>query len=81
MAATQKQRSVSLKNETLEFLQMIKSCYMLGKKRNTSYDDIIVTFVKEGIKTQEPKVYEIFKLASETASEDNEEQINSEDIE
>ncbi|MBQ8482903.1 MAG: hypothetical protein IJ504_01200 [Bacteroidales bacterium] len=54
---------------------------MLGKKRNTSYDDIIVTFVKEGIKTQEPKVYEIFKLASETASEDNEEQINSEDKE
>ena len=79
MAANPKTRALTLKNETVELLQTVKSCFQLGRKKNITYDELIVTLVQKGLATVDPKVARLLELTIE--AEDEQEQEGSEEVE
>lgn len=79
MAANPKTRALTLKNETVELLQTVKSCFQLGRKKNITYDELIVTLVQKGLATVDPKVARLLELTIE--AEDEQEQEGNEEVE
>ena len=79
MATQPKTRSVSLKNETVELLKTVKSCYLLGRKKELSYDELIVLLIEKGLPSVDPKVAKLLEFTMET--EDEQEQEGNEDVE
>ena len=79
MATQPKTRSVSLKNETVELLKTVKSCYLLGRKKELSYDELIVLLIEKGLPSVDPKVAKLLEFTMET--EDEQEQEGNEGIE
>ena len=69
MATNQPKRTMTIKQETFDLLQMVKSCFQLGRKQNISYDDLISKIIKEGLATIDPKVDALFKMATESQNE------------
>ena len=71
MASNPKTRAMTLKNETVELLQTVKSCFQLGRKKSITYDELIVTLVRKGLVVVDPKVARLLELTIE-AEEDQE---------
>lgn len=69
MATQPKTRSVSLKNETVELLKTVKSCYLLGRKKELSYDELIILLIEKGLPTVDPKVAKLLEFTMETEDE------------
>lgn len=63
MATQPKTRSVSLKVETIELLKTVKSCFLLGRKKEISYDELISLLVQKGLSVIDPKVAKLFELS------------------
>lgn len=63
MAVQTKTRSVSLKRETVELLKTVKSCFLLGRKKEISYDELISLLVQKGLSVIDPKVAKLFELS------------------
>lgn len=57
--------SISIKSETFELLQSIKSCFQLGLKKNLTYDEIIRSYLPAGISALEPKVSRLLEIIAE----------------
>ena len=43
---------MTIKQETFDLLQMVKSCFQLGRKQNISYDDLITKIFKMATESQ-----------------------------
>lgn len=69
MATQPKTRSVSLKNETVELLKTVKSCYLLGRKKELSYDELIILLIEKGLPSVDPKVAKLLEFTMETEDE------------
>lgn len=69
MATQPKTRSVSLKNETVELLKTVKSCYLLGRKKELSYDELIVLLIEKGLPSVDLKVAKLLEFTMETEDE------------
>ena len=69
MATQPKTRSVSLKNETVELLKTVKSCYLLGRKKELSYDELIILLIEKGLPSVDPKVAKLLEFTMETEYE------------
>lgn len=74
MAVQTKTRSVSLKRETVELLKTVKSCFLLGRKKEISYDELISLLIQKGLSVIDPKVAKLFELSmiSDDEESDNE---------
>lgn len=55
-------RTITLKCETIELLQTVKSCFQLGRKKNISYDEIITTLIEKGLVVIDPKVAKLLEF-------------------
>lgn len=60
-----KSTSVSLKKETYDLMQTIRSCYQLCHKKTITYDEMVNTFLMEGLKAADPKVAQVMELVSD----------------
>lgn len=54
--------SISLRTETYDLLQSIKSCFQLKNRKSITYDEIIRNFVMAGIDAKEPQLSQILNL-------------------
>lgn len=74
MATQTKTRSVSLKNETVELLKTVKSCFLLGRKKDVSYDELITLLIEKGLSVIDPKVAKLLEFtmcSDDEQTEDN----------
>lgn len=61
--------SISLRTETFELLSSIKSCFQLKYKKPISYDEIINTYLIDGIEAKEPQIAVILNFVNKTNEE------------
>lgn len=73
MATQPKTRSVSLKVETIELLKTVKSCFLLGRKKEISYDELIGLLIQKGLSVIDPKVAKLFELSMISDDEESDE--------
>lgn len=64
MSQTNKYRSVSVSEETMDLLKTIKSCYQLATRETVTYDELISQLVTAGLKQNYPRVYAMLSLVS-----------------
>jgi hypothetical protein len=63
--------TISLKQETVEKLKTVKSCFQLGKKKSVTYDDIINLVLEKGLEITEPRISKILALAKESSEDES----------
>jgi len=61
--------SISLRTETFELLSSIKSCFQLKYKKSISYDEIIKTYLIDGIEAKEPQIAEILNFVNKSSGQ------------
>lgn len=67
--------TITIKKDTYDILQSLKSCFRFGYKKNINYDELIKKYVLKGIETEEPRIMKLYALMEEQQFDQTEESI------
>lgn len=61
--------TITIKQESLDLIKTIKSCFQIGRHRDITIDEILQELLVQGLKANDSKVWKIFELS--TIEEEN----------